>query len=641
LFIINALHPLIDYFYSFAILLPLLIVLGVWLIKNSPIVMYLIIFSIGIIFIIFSFKCIDFIYHKSELINNNLHYSYYLLWDWTSVANNAMSISLYIDQLSIFMSWIVSCIALLVSIYSVGYIQYADDRYRFFSYISIFVFFILLLVNSGSFIGLLIGWEGVGLISYLLVGFWYGDQKNCISASRVFIINRIADIPLIISILLIVINFQSLNFDDILINMNADVLTHKSETLIGFLLLIGAMGKSAQFFFHVWLPEAMKGPTPVSALMHSATMVTAGVFLLIRCGPLYKNSQYVLQFTLIVGSLTIVLLSMIAIVYTNIKKIAACSTCAQIGYMFVACGIKAYDAAIFHLLTHAFFKAMLFLCAGNISHHCGDELNIKKIPEIRSNMPVTHLAMVLGILSLCGFPLFAGYYSKGYILEKLVHSSIPYSKFALIMCIFGVFITAIYSSRLLFVLFYVEKPPNKHISKYEASISMLCITVIFIILTAIVGLAGDSLIKKGLFWSSGLVYNFNIDIWSGFIELLSMLLLTIGIIMSYLVYIKYKCSNKIRDFFSYLYRILVNDYYIDYLYRVFLIAPYNYLKYMIRIVEINYSEFLDYKPKNSLLKFVNFVRDCQEFSVISYINMLLCGIFFMMIVLMFIVYGIF
>ena len=393
------------------------------------------------------------------------------LGTWIEAGKFHVDWALRYDALAAAMVAMVSFVSMLIHVYSIGYMAHdARPRYRFFAYLSLFSFAMLMLVSADNLAQLFFGWEGVGLCSYLLIGYWYDRPSACAAAIKAFIVNRIADLPFAVGIALIFLAFGSTEFAAIFPN----VTKHTGDTyhlfgtdlpmleLIGFLLFIGAMGKSAQIFLHVWLPDAMEGPTPVSALIHAATMVTAGVFLMARMSPLMEYAPNALAFVTFIGASTALFAATVGCVQNDIKRIIAYSTCSQLGYMFVAAGVGAYQVSIFHLITHAFFKALLFLGAGSVIHAMSDEQDIRRMGGLARLIPVTCLVMWIGNLALAGIPPFAGAYSKDAIISAayLAHSNI--GSYAFVCTVLAAFLTAFYSWRLLFMTFHGASRADHH-----------------------------------------------------------------------------------------------------------------------------------------------------------------------------------
>ena len=386
----------------------------------------------------------------------------FVISNWISSGSLNVDWSLNLNLLTVTMIIMVNFVSTIIHFYSVGYMSKDPRRIIFMGYLGLFTFFMLFLVSSSNLIQLFVGWEGVGLTSYLLIGFWsHKDEANKASL-KAFVANRVGDFGLLISLFTIFIVFGTININEILLLVNSHSQSYfnffgfqiHSITLIVVTMFVGCMGKSAQFGLHVWLPDAMEGPTPVSALIHAATMVTAGVFLLILMSPLIETSKFSQNLILFIGTITCLFASCVAVFQNDIKRIIAYSTCSQLGYMFMAIGVSAYSVAYFHLLSHAFFKALLFLGAGSVIHCMSDEQDIKKMGGIYNRIPLTYTSMLIGSLALMGLPFFSGYFSKDLILEFIYLSDSDFKIFSFVTGIFGVFLTAIYSSRLLVTVFH-------------------------------------------------------------------------------------------------------------------------------------------------------------------------------------------
>ena len=394
-------------------------------------------------------------------VQNNI-YGNYIIFEWISSGGFTANWSINIDPLSSVMLVVVTFVSALVHIYSIGYMSHDPHKPRFMSYLSLFTFSMLALVVSDNFLQLFFGWEGVGLCSYLLIGFWYKKETANNAAIKAFIVNRIGDFGLAVAIFLIFFFFGTINYEETF--QATSQFAEKKILFLGFeinlitlicvFLFIGAMGKSAQFLLHTWLPDAMEGPTPVSALIHAATMVTAGVFLVVRCSPMFEYSQFALNLVTVVGMLTAIFAASVALVQNDIKKIVAYSTCSQLGYMFFAAGVGAYHVAMFHLFTHAFFKALLFLGAGSVIHSFKDEQDIRNMGGVRKKLPYTYIFMLLGTLALTGFPFLSGFYSKDAIIEFAYLKNSALGNYAATIGIFTAFLTSIYSWRLFFKVFH-------------------------------------------------------------------------------------------------------------------------------------------------------------------------------------------
>ncbi len=386
------------------------------------------------------------------------------LYTWLSFGNLQINIGFFIDHLTLCMMLVVTFVSLMVHIYTVGYMRDDPGYRRFFSYISLFTFAMLILVMADNFAMLFFGWEAVGLVSYLLIGFWYNRQSAIRANLKAFLVNRVGDFGFLLGIAAIYYSTGSLDYQTvfaqtaILANQSISILGAElsAATVICLLLFVGAMGKSAQMPLHVWLPDSMEGPTPISALIHAATMVTAGIFMVARMSPMFELSETALSTMLIIGSCTAVLMGLVGLVQNDIKRIVAYSTLSQLGYMTVALGASAYSAAIFHLVTHAFFKALLFLAAGSVIMAMHHEQDIRKMGGLKRYLPITYWVSLIGSLSLAGVPGFSGFFSKHAIVEVVHHTSIFGGQFAYYALNIGILLTALYSARLFFMVFHGE-----------------------------------------------------------------------------------------------------------------------------------------------------------------------------------------
>ncbi|MEI8323947.1 MAG: NADH-quinone oxidoreductase subunit L [Betaproteobacteria bacterium] len=399
------------------------------------------------------------------------------LYTWMVVGSLRMEVGFLIDGLSAMMMCVVTFVSLMVHIYTVGYMEEDDGYNRFFSYISLFTFSMLMLVMSNNLLQLFFGWEAVGLVSYLLIGFWFNRPSAIFANMKAFLVNRVGDFGFILGIGLLAAYSGSLNYAQVFAH-SADLakLTFPGTdwmlmTVICICLFIGAMGKSAQFPLHVWLPDSMEGPTPISALIHAATMVTAGIFMVARMSPLFELSETALNFVMVIGAITALFMGFLGIIQNDIKRIVAYSTLSQLGYMTVALGASAYSVAVFHLMTHAFFKALLFLAAGSVIMGLHHNQDIRWMGGVRKYMPITWITSLLGSLALIGTPFFAGFYSKDSIIEAVHASHLPGAGFASFAVLAGVFVTAFYSFRLYFLVFhgkerYDQNPDAHHDAKH-------------------------------------------------------------------------------------------------------------------------------------------------------------------------------
>ncbi|TAH46428.1 MAG: NADH-quinone oxidoreductase subunit L [Betaproteobacteria bacterium] len=385
------------------------------------------------------------------------------VYTWMVAGGIKFEVGFLIDSLTVMMMLVVTFVSLMVHIYTIGYMSEDPGYQRFFSYISLFTFSMLMLVMSNNFLQLFFGWEAVGLVSYLLIGFWY-DRPTAIYANlKAFLVNRVGDFGFLLGIGLVAAYTGSLNYAEVfgkageLASQQMAVTGWSLITAICICLFIGAMGKSAQVPLHVWLPDSMEGPTPISALIHAATMVTAGIFMVARMSPLFELSDVALSFVLVIGATTALFMGFLGIVQNDVKRVVAYSTLSQLGYMTVALGVSAYSAAVFHLMTHAFFKALLFLGAGSVIIGMHHDQDMRNMGGLRKYMPITWITSLLGSLALIGFPFFSGFYSKDSIIEAVHASSIPGAGYALFCVMLGVFVTAFYSFRMYFLVFHGEE----------------------------------------------------------------------------------------------------------------------------------------------------------------------------------------
>ena len=513
-----------------------------------------------------------------------------IITTWISSGTLDVNWSMKIDPLSSIMLVVVTSVSSLVHIYSIGYMSHDPHKPRFMAYLSLFTFAMLMLVTSDNFIQLFFGWEGVGLCSYFLIGFWFKKDSANQAAIKAFVVNRVGDFGFALGIFLIFYLFGTVNYSEVFeliptiiekeliflgININA-------IDLICLLLFIGAMGKSAQIFLHTWLPDAMEGPTPVSALIHAATMVTAGVFLVVRCSPIYEYSELALNVITIVGMSTAFFAATVALVQTDIKKIIAYSTCSQLGYMFFATGVGAYNVAMFHLFTHAFFKALLFLGSGSVIHAFKDEQNINNMGAVWKKLPFTYGLMLIGTLALTGFPFLSGFYSKDAIIEFAYLRGNTSGYYAAGVGILTAFLTSIYSWRLIFKTFH-GKYNNKNIKIEETHESPLVMLIPLILLSIGAIFAGYTF--KELFISHNEINNF----WQNsifFLEPLStdhpplwFLFLTptlviLSIPIAYYLFVKNKkLPEQIANVNKPLYQFLLNKWYFDELYDALIVKP--------------------------------------------------------------------
>ena len=512
-----------------------------------------------------------------------------LIFHWISSGDFHVNWSIYIDPLTSVMLVVVSVISAIIHFYSIGYMSHDPHKPRFMAYLSLFTFAMLTLVTADNFLQLFFGWEGVGLCSYLLIGFWYKKPSANAAAIKAFIVNRVGDFGFAIGIFLIFFSYGTLDYSEIF--RQTPLLAEKQFiflgiefnliTLICLLLFAGSMGKSAQIFLHTWLPDAMEGPTPVSALIHAATMVTAGVFLVVRCSPIFEYSQFALNFVTIIGMTTAFFAATIALVQNDIKKIIAYSTCSQLGYMFFAAGVGAYHVAIFHLFTHAFFKALLFLGSGSVIHSLNGEQDIRNMGGLWKKMPYTWISMLVGTLALTGFPFLSGYYSKDAIIEFAYLSGTNVGYIAAGVGILTAFLTAIYSWRLIFKTFH-GKFNNQKVSQSDAheSEAIIIIPLACLVLGSIFAgfLFKDFLIGHNFmdFWKSSIFFLKDVDhshipTW---LLLATPLIVVLSIPVAFYLYIKNKrILDNIKLKNEKIYKFLLNKWYFDEIYEKIFVKP--------------------------------------------------------------------
>ena len=440
------------------------------------------------------------------------------VYTWLKTDGLTFSIGFMIDSLTAMMLVVVSFVSLMVHIYTIGYMHDDPGYKRFFSYISLFTFSMFMLVMSNNFLQLFFGWEAVGLVSYLLIGFYYKKESAIFANMKAFLVNRVGDFGFILGIAAVLMFFNSLDYVDVfqaapsMKDITVQIIPgqhYSLMTVICILLFIGAMGKSAQAPLHVWLPDSMEGPTPISALIHAATMVTAGIFMVTRMSPLYELSETALSFIMVIGAFTAFFMGLLGIIQNDIKRVVAYSTLSQLGYMTVALGASAYSVAVFHLMTHAFFKALLFLAAGSViigMHHVQD---IRQMGNLKKYMPITYWTSLIGTLALIGFPGFAGFFSKDSIIEAVHMSNLPGADIAYVAVLLGVFVTALYSLRMFFIVFHGKERMDDH-TKHHLKESPAVVTVPLILLaipSVVIGAIGISSMLYGDFFGSSIYIN--------------------------------------------------------------------------------------------------------------------------------------
>jgi NADH-quinone oxidoreductase subunit L len=402
------------------------------------------------------------------------------LFSWIKAGSFESTFGFLIDPLSLIFILVITGVGFLIHVYSIGYMHDDEGQNRFFSYLNLFVFFMLLLVMGSNYLIMFVGWEGVGLCSYLLIGFWFKNQEYNSAANKAFIMNRIGDLGMLIGIVMIFINYGSLDYGTVFGGNHDTAIT----TTITLLLFIGAMGKSAQIPLYTWLPDAMAGPTPVSALIHAATMVTAGIYMVVRNNILYLMSPVSMEVVMIVGLATAILAASIAVAQNDIKKVLAYSTVSQLGLIFVALGLGAFSAGIFHVVTHAFFKALLFLGAGSVIHALGGEQDLRKMGALRKHLPVTYLTFLIGVLAISGIPPFAGFFSK----DEILAAAFEHNKVVWALSVFASLMTAFYMFRLLFLAFFGnERAPEHAMSHIHESPKSITVPLMILAGLSVVG----------------------------------------------------------------------------------------------------------------------------------------------------------
>lgn len=517
--------------------------------------------------------------------------------DWIQAGGFHAAWTLRFDALSAEMVAMVTVVATLIHIYSVGYMSHEESpTSRFFAYLSLFTFAMLMLVSSDNLIQLFFGWEGVGLASYLLIGYWYDRPSAQAAANKAFVVNRVADLFFMVGIALTFVQFGTVSYDNIfaLVPAHQQAMYHlfgtdmRAYEVIGVLLFVGAMGKSAQLFFHTWLPDAMEGPTPVSALIHAATMVTAGVFLLARMSPLLEFAPVAKDLVVLIGASTCFFAATVGLVQPDIKRTIAYSTCSQLGYMFMACGVGVYQAGMFHLTTHAFFKALLFLAAGSAIHALHGEQDMFKMGGLARKLPVTCAVMWIGSLALAGIPPFAGWWSKDAIIEATwaAHSTVGF--YGWVLGSFTAFLTGLYSWRLLFLVFHgTPRVPRLHQDAHESPLVMLVPLVVLAVGAALGGwvLAPWFIgTRQSVFWNGAIFNGPGSGVMTAMeqvptaIALVPTITALLGVAAAVFAYrLRPQLPAQLAQRFQGLYLFLLNKWYFDELYDRIFVRPYRVL----------------------------------------------------------------
>jgi NADH-quinone oxidoreductase subunit L len=494
-----------------------------------------------------------------------------MVFDWITVGNFSATMSFLIDPLSSIFLLVITGVGFLIHLYSTGYMHDDDGFRRFFAYLNLFVFFMLLLVLGNNFLVMFIGWEGVGLCSYLLIGFWFKNIDYSGAAKKAFVMNRIGDLGLLLGILMIYTTTQSVTFDTVFQAENLAKFTPQVITAATLLLFIGAMGKSAQIPLYTWLPDAMAGPTPVSALIHAATMVTAGIYMVARCNVMFTMAPLSMDVVAWTGTLTALFAATIGFQQMDIKKVLAYSTVSQLGFMFAALGVGAYSAGVFHVVTHAFFKALLFLGAGSVIHGMGGEQDIRKMGGLRSKLPITHATFALGYLAIIGFPYFSGWFSKDEIIIKALENK-PIIGYLLIV---GALMTAFYMSRVYFLTFW-GKFRGTHEQEHHLHESPLSMTIPLMVLAALSvggGLLVDGFVEHNLstvlmdMKHEGEFHMLHSMMWG----LTAAVFIVVG--LAYSMYISKEKQLQSDVEMTGLTKTVYNKYYIDELYNTLITKP--------------------------------------------------------------------
>ena len=520
----------------------------------------------------------------------------YTVYTWALVDGLTMEVGFLVDRLTALMMVVVTFVSLMVHVYTIGYMREDPGYQRFFSYISLFTFAMLMLVMANNFLQLFFGWEAVGLVSYLLIGFWYKKPTAIFANLKAFLVNRVGDFGFILGIAGVVMFAGSLDYATVFGAAEGvagesieivDGTSWNAMTVICVLLFIGAMGKSAQVPLHVWLPDSMEGPTPISALIHAATMVTAGIFMVARMSPLFEYSETALEFVLIVGSVTAFFMGLLGIVQNDIKRVVAYSTLSQLGYMTVALGVSAYAAGIFHLMTHAFFKALLFLAAGSVIIAMHHEQDIRKMGGLRKYMPITYWTSLVGSLALIGFPALSGYFSKDALIEAVGHANHAHPTFATGLAywsvLLGVFVTALYSFRMFFLVFHgTERMDEETRSHLHESPAVVWVPLVLLAIpSAIVGWLTIGPVLFGDYFGDSIFVLPQHDVLAeigeefhgaaGFVahgfQGPALYLALAGVAAAWYLWLREPgLPERLRDRAGVVYKLLVNKYYADELY---------------------------------------------------------------------------
>lgn len=568
-----------------------------------------------------------------------------VLTNWFHAGNFSIPFEFLIDPLSITMMLIITGVGLLIHIYSIGYMHDDEHIHTFFSYMNLFIFFMLLLVMGANYPIMFIGWEGVGLCSYLLIGFWYKNNENNNAARKAFVMNRIGDLGFLLGMILIFITFGSFSFNKVFSVSPGFISGNSSVTIITILLLIGALGKSAQIPLYTWLPDAMAGPTPVSALIHAATMVTAGIYMIARSSLLFSYSEITMNLIIVIGLTTSIWAASIGLFQNDIKKILAYSTVSQLGFMFFALGLGAFSTAMFHLTTHAFFKALLFLCAGSIIHALHGEQDIRNMGGLKNKLPVTFFTFFIAMLAISGLPPFSGFFSKDEILVKAFENNI----WLWLIGVVGALLTSFYMFRLFWLTFYGKfRGTNKQMENLKSAVSSqqsavgrspIVMTVPLVIL-AILSFAGGFInipalfggssafaeyLKPSLFFRLGTTSLNNSTEWT--IMITSIILIVAIIYYSYRkFYINSLLPVDEKDM-NFLQKLIYKKYYIDEIYNTLFVKSYTHISEF-------FSDFIEQKAINNFINgvgnvtlfFGKGIRLIQTGNISFYMFLMITGI---------------
>jgi proton-translocating NADH-quinone oxidoreductase chain L len=593
-----------------------------------------------------------------DILLKEFSYKLYLV-SWVSVDTLNVDWSFHFDSLTTVMLIVVTFISFLVHVYSIEYMGNDPHLPRFMSYLSLFTFFMLIMITANNFLQLFVGWEGVGLCSYLLINFWFTRTQANKASIKAMLVNRIGDFSFLLALFTIFFSFNSLDFD-IIFNLVPEMST--SSVSLGFikipvvdiicmLLFIGAMGKSAQLGLHTWLPDAMEGPTPVSALIHAATMVTAGIFLIIRCSFLFEYSPTVLNVITVLGASTAFFASTTGLFQNDIKKVIAYSTCSQLGYMMFSCGLSNYEISVFHLSNHAFFKALLFLAAGSVIHSVTDEQDMRKMGGLKNVLPFSYTAFLVGSMSLMGFPFLTGFYSKDTILEAAYSKFSVFSHFSFYLGCFGAFFTSFYSIRLLFLVFLSASNNNRAtvINAHESSSNVGFTLLLLSIFSVIVGFfTRDFFIGFGTnFWNSSIFIlpsNYimtDIEFAHLFFKLFPLIMSILGGSLAYFLYgfgLSFFYVIKKTVTFKIVYNFLNRKWYFDRIYNQFICQKTLNISYEFTYKDIDRGLIEKLGPSNVVVlvyAFFSSIKEIQTGRLFHYLLMFLINLIFLMLIIIF------